>query len=210
MTKVLLPLAFTCLTATAIGQTPRFTGSIGGGFTVPTFDISTRLNTGWNVAGGLGVNLNSTVGVNLNFMFNDLPINQTTLNAQQVPDGTVRVWGFTLDPIVHLSGNSERRTDFYLTGGGGIYHRTIEFTQPAIASVTVFDPYFGIIYPANIGVNQVIASRTNIKGGLDIGGGVTFRLGQGNTKLFAEAKYHHIYTRNTPTTLLPVTFGIRW
>jgi hypothetical protein len=208
--KLNLVLALTCFSMVATAQTSRFTGSIGGGFTEPVKDIGSRLDMGWNVAAGAGIKLNPNFGINLDFMFNDLAINRATLDNQQVPDGTTRVWGFTLDPIVHLRGSEESRTDFYLTGGGGIYHRTIEFTQPAIATVTVFDPFFGVIYPANVGVNQVIASRSNVKGGLDIGGGVSFRIGSGRAKIFAEARYHHIYTRDTPTTLLPVTFGIRW
>lgn len=193
-----------------MAQTPRFTGSIGVGFTEPVKDIGSRLDVGWNIAAGAGINLHRNFGINLDFMFNDLAINRATLDNQQVPDGTTRVWGFSLDPIVHFNRSDEARTDFYLTGGAGIYHRTVEFTQPAIATVAVFDPFFGVIYPANIGVNEVIASRSNVKGGLDIGGGVSFRVGSGRAKIFAEARYHHIYTRDTPTTLLPVTFGIRW
>jgi hypothetical protein len=210
MRKLYFILAFACFSVAATAQTSRINGFIGAGFTEPVKDIGTRLDMGWNVAAGAGVNLHRNLGVNLDFMFNDNPINRATLDNQQVPDGTVRVWGFTVDPIIHFNGSSEARTDFYLTGGGGIYHRTVEFTQPAVTTVTVFDPFFGVIYPANIGVNQVIASRSNYKGGLDIGGGVSYRIGSSRAKLFAEARYHHIYTRDTPTTLLPVTFGIRW
>jgi hypothetical protein len=158
---------------------------------------------------GAGINIGHHFGVLVDFMFNDFGSNRTTLNDQQVPDGTTRVWAFTLDPIVHLTGE-DKPVDFYLTGGGGIYHRTVEFTQPALATVPVFDPFFGIIYPANIVTNEVLASFSNYKGGLNIGGGFSFRLGSSHAKLFAEARYHHMYTRPTPTTLLPVTFGIRW
>jgi hypothetical protein len=192
----------------ASAQLSHFTGQIGGGFSEPVYDIGNRLNTGWNVTAGVGANVNPRFGLMLDFMFNDFAINRTTLNSLQVPDGTTRVWGFTLDPVVHL--NPEGATDFYLTGGGGIYHRTVEFTQPALATVSVFDPFFGIIYPANIGVNQVIGSYTNLKGGLDGGAGVAFKIGSSHVRFFAEAKYHHIYTRPAATTIVPVTFGLRW
>ena len=113
----------------------------------------------------------------------------------------------TLDPIVHLA-PVESRADVYITGGGGIYHRTVEFTEPAIATITVFDPWFGF-YPANIATSQVIGSYSTYKPGFNVGAGVAFRI-RGNTKLFAEARYHHMFTNNFDTTMVPVTFGVRW
>jgi hypothetical protein len=112
--------------------------------------------------------------------------------------------------VVHLNASGESPFDFYVTGGGGIYHRTVEFTQPVVVPVTLFDPFFGIIFPSNVVANQVIASRSNVKGGLDIGGGVSWKLGQSKLELFAEARYHHMFTRPTTTTILPVSFGFRW
>jgi hypothetical protein len=44
----------------------------------------------------------------------------------QANDGHVRTWGFTLDPVFHVT--QEGPVDLYITGGGGIYHRTVEFT----------------------------------------------------------------------------------
>ena len=201
-------LTFCALAALpAIAQQSHFTGQIGGGFSEPVYDIGNRLNTGWNVTGGVGANFNPRFGLMLDVMFNDFDINRTTLNNLAVPNGTTRTWGFTLDPVVHL--NPEGATDVYLTGGGGIYHRTVEFTQPAVATVGVFDPFFGV-FPVNVDTNQVIGSYSNVKGGLDAGAGVAFRLGSSHARLFAEAKFHYIYTRPTATTIVPVTFGIRW
>ncbi|HEY1337842.1 MAG TPA: hypothetical protein VGF59_10055 [Bryobacteraceae bacterium] len=197
-----------CLAALPGLAQPHFTGYAGGGFSEPVKDIGSRLDMGWNVSAGAGATYHQ-VGLMVDFMFNDFPINRATLNNQQVPDGTTRVWAFTLDPVFHVR-PVDSPVDAYVTGGGGIYHRTIEFTQPALATVPVFDPFFGIIYPANIVTNQVIASRSNYKGGVDVGAGVAFKIGPGGLKLFAEARYHHMFTRPTPTTLVPVTFGIRW
>ena len=205
-------LALCCLAAIpALAQNSRFTGFVGGGFSEPVQDIGTRLNVGWNAAGGAGLNFNRHAGILVDFMFNDLGINQTTLNSIQVPNGTTRVWGFTLDPVFRIAPRGEDSpVGMYITGGGGIYHRTVEFTQPAVATVTLFDPFFGILYPAAIPTNQVLASYSNYKGGLDIGAGIDFKLGHSNAKLFAEARYHYIFTAPTATTLLPVTFGVRW
>jgi len=191
----------------ACAQFSNFTGFVGGGFTTPINPIGSRLDTGWNIAAGAGVNANHHFGLMLDFMFNQTPINSSFLNQVQAPDGNVRVWGFTLDPVVHVT--QEGPVDLYITGGGGIYHRTVEYTQPVIQSGVFFDPWFGY-YPSAFSSNQIIGSFGQYKGGIDGGVGMSFKLGSSRVKAFAEARYHHIFTRSVPTDILPVTFGLRW
>jgi len=42
---------------------------------------------------------------------------------------------------------------------------------------------------------------------LNVGGGVMFG---SHTKFFAEVRYHHMFTTNAATEIIPLTFGIRW
>jgi len=208
MKKLIFSLSLCGLAALPVcAQTSRFTGFVGGGFTTPINPIGSRLDTGWNVTAGAGVNANRHVGLMLDFMYNENPINGTFLNQVQAPDGHVRVWGFTLDPVFHVT--TEGPVDFYVTGGGGIYHRTVEYTQPVVQSGVFFDPWFGY-YPAAFGTDQVIGSYGQYKGGVDGGVGMSFKLGRSNVKAFAEARYHHIFTRNVETDIIPVSFGFRW
>ena len=79
----------------------------------------------------------------------------------------------------------------------------------AIATVTAFDPWFGF-YPANVVTNQVIGSYGVYKGGVNGGAGIAFRLGSSRAKVFAEARYHHMFTQRIDSSFIPVTFGIRW
>jgi hypothetical protein len=194
-------------TLPACAQFQRFTGFVGGGFTPPINPIGSRLNNGWNITAGAGINANHHFGLMLDFTFNDLGINQTFLQQAQAPGGSVRIWGFTLDPIIHLT--QEGPVDVYVTGGGGIYNRTVEYTQPAVSTGTFFDPWFGF-YPAAFATNEVIGSFGQYKGGINGGVGFSVKLGDSKTKLFGEARYHHIYTRNVETDILPVSFGVRW
>jgi hypothetical protein len=208
MKKIALFSSLCCLAALpAFAQFSNFTGFVGGGFTQPINPIGSRLDTGWNISAGAGINATHHFGLMLDFMFNDMGINRTFLDQAGVPGGSVRVWGFTLDPVVHLT--KEGPVDFYVTGGGGIYHRTVEYTQPTIATGTFFDPWFGF-YPASFATNQVVGSFGQYKGGLDTGVGMSFKLGSSHVKAFAEARYHHIFTRNVGTDIIPVTFGFRW
>ena len=112
----------------------------------------------------------------------------------------------TLDPIVHL--NPKGHFDLYLTGGGGLYHRYQEFTQPSVQVTTGFDPFFGF-YPVAVPVTQVLGSYSVNKFGVDAGAGVAMGT-KWHGKIFAEAKYNRIFMGNFHTDYVPVTFGFRW
>jgi len=58
--------------------------------------------------------------------------------------------------------------------------------------------------------NQVIGSYGVYKGGVNGGAGIAFRLGSSRAKVFAEARYHHMFTERIDSSFIPVTFGIRW
>ncbi|HTM48636.1 MAG TPA: outer membrane beta-barrel protein [Bryobacteraceae bacterium] len=201
--------AFALLTALpSVAQNNKFTFNIGGGFTEPVRNFG-RFDTGFNITAGAGVNFVPNFGLIAEFGFNHLDLTRRALSIAGVPDGSTRIYSVTLNPIIHL--NPRGRFDAYFVGGGGYYRRTIEFTEPSIATVTAFDPFFGIFFPAAIPTNTVLGSFTQNKGGLNAGAGVSFRVTQdGNAKLFAESRYHYIYTSPRRTQILPVTFGLRW
>ncbi len=197
-----------CAAALPLAAQPQFTGYVGAGPAVPVNPIASRIDTGWNVSAGAGVT-GRTAGLMLDFMFSDYGLNQNVLNEAGAAGGSARFWAFTLDPVIHLNPHREGAVDFYITGGGGIYHRTVEFTQPAAVTVAAFDPWFGF-FPATIGVNQVIGSFSTYKPGVDGGAGFSFKLGSSRAKLFAEARFHHMFTNRIDSNLVPVTIGVRW
>ncbi len=201
-----------CLSAGVLplaAQTSRFTFNAGGGFSEPVSHTDGRVNTGFNINAGGGVNFVPNLGVIAEFGYNQFNLSDRTLAEAGVPGGTTRVYSVTLNPIVRL--NPRGRFDAYIIGGGGYYRRTVEFTSPAIANATLFDPFFGFFFNAPVAVNQVLGSFTQNKAGLNIGAGVTVRMGKDtNAKFYAESRYHYIYTTPVRTTMLPVTFGFRW
>lgn len=189
-------------------EVPRFSGSVGAGFTTPVYTTGKRLDAGWNAGGGVGVNISRYLGVEGQFQFNELGVNNSTLNALQFPGGDLQMWSLTLDPVIHFAPSN--RFNPYIIGGGGLYHRTIEFTAPTVATLTAFDPFFGLFFPVAVPANQVLQSMSTYKGGVNGGMGFSIPIGNRKAKFFAEARYHHMYTSPRATTLLPVTFGIRW
>jgi len=200
---------FALLTALpSMAQNNKFTFNIGGGFTEPVRNYG-RFDTGFNITAGAGVNLTPNFGLIGEFGFNNLGLTRQALSLAGVPDGSTRIYSLTLNPIVHL--NPRGRFDAYVVGGGGYYRRTVEFTAPSVATVTAFDPFFGVFYPADIATHTVLGSFSQNKGGLNVGAGLSFKVKEdGNAKIFAESRYHYIYTSPRRTQILPVTFGLRW
>jgi hypothetical protein len=184
-----------------------FSFQISGGFTQPVGDTGRHLAEGWNVQGGGGVNFGPYVGVMIDLGYNSFGINSVTLNYLGFPAGDLHIFSATLDPIVHL--NPHGHVDAYITGGGGIYRRLQEFTQPSLASVSRFDPFFGF-FQAAVPVNQVVASYSVNKPGVDIGAGLAFGT-KWHGKFFAEARYDRIFLGNDRhTDYVPVSVGFRW
>ncbi len=193
----------------AAQNTSKFTFDLGGGFTEPVRHTDNRLDTGFNFTVGAGLNFTPHFGFIGEFGYNQLGVSSSVLQNEGVPNGTGRIYSLTLNPIVHF--NPRGRFDTYIVGGGGYYRRTVEFTQPTLVTVTAFDPFFGVFFPAAIPAETVLGSFAQNKGGLNAGAGVSVRVrGDSNAKFFAEARYHYMFTTPVATTLLPVTFGFRW
>lgn len=183
--------------------------SVGGGPTVPAKHVGSRLNNGFNLTAGVGVHPVRNFGVMAEFGFSRLGINQTQLNNIGVPDGSARIYSVTLNPMIHLVPKGP--FDAYIIGGGGYYRRTIEFTQPSSAIATAFDPWYGILFPVEVPTTTVLGSFTQNKAGLNVGAGIAIRLGaDSRSTVFAESRYHYIYTTPVRTSIIPVTFGFRW
>jgi opacity protein-like surface antigen len=193
------------LTAQATG----FTFDAGAGFTTPVQHLDSRTNYGYNIMGRAGYNFTPRFGLLGEFSYNELGLSPRFLATAGTPGGDIHTYSATLQPMVHFKTGG--RWGFYVTGGGGYYRRTFELTAPSVAQATIFDPFFGFFYPVVVPVTQVVASRSQNKGGLNIGAGTEIRLSSGSRwRLFGEARYQYIYTSPRGTSFLPVTFGIRW
>ncbi len=187
-------------------ETPRLGYSLGAGFTSPVGNTGSRLDTGWNLRGGIGYNFSPYAGVMLDLGYDSFKINRATLDNIGVPNGGLKIFSATVNPIVHL--NPRGHVDVYVTGGGGLYRRYLEFTQPAVAITAAFDPFFGF-YPVAIGANEVLDSYSVNKPGVNIGMGISVGT-KWNGKFFAEARYNRIFMGGgRHTDYVPVTFGFR-
>ena len=144
----------------------------------------------------------------LDFSFDHFGLTNAALASFGQPGGYGDVWSLTFAPEIRMAPRS--KIDPYIIAGAGLYHRSLNLTQPARLQTIYCDPFFGYCYPAVVGVNQVVASFSTYKGGFNAGGGLEVRLG-GRTRVFAEARYNEMFTTYGPNlSYVPLTFGLRW
>ena len=101
----------------------------------------------------------------------------------------MQIFSATIDPVVHL--NPHGHVDLYLVGGGGLFRWRQEFTQPSVAIVPVFNPFFGFSSAA-VPTTEILSSYSVNRPGFDVGGGIALGA-RHRGKFFAEARYNHIY-----------------
>jgi len=187
-------------------EASRFMFDVGGGFTTPVGNTGRNVDTGWNIGGGFGANFVPYFGAKIDLNYNSFGINSATLANIGVPGGDMHIFSATLDPIVHL--NPHGHVDVYVTGGGGLYHRIVDYTQPSVAIIPGFNGFFGL-FPVAVPTTQILSSYSINKPGIDVGAGVAFGT-KFHGKIFAEAKYNRIFMGQYHTDYIPVTFGFRW
>lgn len=203
-----LIFAVLAISSTARAEWGWLAGKVGAGYTQPVGGINSRLRGGYNLNGGLGVNLGPYVTLMGEYTYMDNGLSERFRTQNSIPGGSLRVNAVTISPVLRMGG--DRAFSPYITGGYGWYRRTVEITQPTIEQVTIFDPFWGVFYPANVPANQVIGSYSVNKGGWNGGVGFDVKFGDSRAKLFAEARYHYINTRPVATELVPITVGVRW
>jgi hypothetical protein len=176
----------------------RPTGFFGVGFASPVNPLARGLDTGWNLAGGVGVT-SRYVGVLVDGMFSDFGLNHTTLVASGAPRGDQKYWAITVDPVFHV--NERGPVDFYVTGGTGIYSQITEYRG--------FNGFGGGPFSDRGG--DLLYSNTIFKPGVDGGAGFAFNVGYlTHVKIFAEARFHHMFTHGSGASFIPVTIGVRF
>ena len=213
----------------------KYTFFVGGGFTLPVGDTHGYLTTSYDFQAGAGRNFNKTYGVNVQFDWDNFGFQTATLNNQlaiynsfgaQISQlgGTSHVWSFTLDPIINFY--SSDTFGAYVTGGGGFYHKTANFTVPTIG---VYCDFFGFCYQFQ--ANQTIDKYTSNAFGVNGGVGMTYKFSRfAGERFYVEGRY--VYTFNSArtfslgdangnnfnvfpqnshkTSFIPITFGIRF
>jgi len=145
------------------------------------------------------------------FMFHGLPVQQSVVKELGIPSAKGRLYSYTGNIMVGM-GNSKK--SLYLIGGGGWYRRSLEAQKTVYQAGEVCAPvvvWWNIqcvngIFPTTV----TIGSRSSDAGGFNVGGGLTYAIGSSRANLYTEVRYHRALTAKIDTTVLPLTFGVRW
>src|SRR5690242_17438822 len=210
--QLLLVMLISCPLLFAQPETPRYTFNIGGGPSFPQSDVGNFANTGGNFVVGAGVNTGPALGFNAEFMWNDLPPKHEIIALTGAPDGSARMYAVTGNILLHSQ--EAHHAGLYGIGGIGWYHRSWELTAPTLSLGTVCLPsyaFWGVVCTNGlVSSDAILASGSSDGFGWNIGGGVTYRLGESHAKVYAEARFHYAYHSGVNTQVLPLTFGLRW
>lgn len=183
----------------------------GGGFNRPLGYSRSFATWGGNVEIGGGWNFNKAFGVLAEWELLDNKIPGSYLSNVGVPGGHIHTWGLTLEPTYNIQTSGP--WGGYAIGGGGFYRRVTTFTVPEEEEQCYYFCYEEI-------VNVPVAHYSSNQGGLNIGGGVTYKaFGEDSSgRLFAEIRYVWVNspksnvfgTPDGTESFLPVTVGLRW
>jgi hypothetical protein len=182
----------------------------GAGFNAPIGNDTPFITWGGNFTVGAGMHLSNRIATLIEYQFIDDKLPGAFVAAGGGQNGDAHIWSFTVEPVVDLF--PKRANSIYVTGGGGFYRKVTSFT------VDVCCDFYGYLVP------EVANHFSSNQGGLNAGLGISHRLGgvygDGQTKLFAEARYLFVdtprfnaFTGPVPvgtTELIPVSFGVRW
>jgi hypothetical protein len=177
----------------------KYTGYVGGGFTIPTGDLHNYDTTSWGFQAGAGRNFNKNFGVNLEFDWDEFGLQGNVLTQQSFiedpynqyglqgnTDGYSHIWSLSLQPVYNI--RSGEGLGAYVTAGVGYYHKITTFTTPEVGC----DPYYAEFYGVCIqeAANVPFDSYTSNAPGIDAGFGLTYKISRfANERLYAEVRY---------------------
>ncbi|MGD0482770.1 MAG: hypothetical protein ABSA42_21550 [Terracidiphilus sp.] len=188
----------------------------GGGFNAP---ISNSVTYGGQFTVGAGLKFNKYLSTLIEYQYLDSKLPGNLIAEAGANGGYAHIWSFTIDPVIDLM--PKATNDVYITGGGGFYRKVTSFTDP---EETEYCYYF-----CEVGEeNEVVGHFSSNQGGINFGAGFQHRLGgmsgDGNMKLFVEARYVDVFSPAVVgsanglgvtsvaanTQIIPVSVGVRF
>jgi len=188
----------------------------GGGFNAP---ISNSVTYGGQFTVGGGLKFNKYLSTLIEYQFLDDKLPGSLIAEAGANGGYAHIWSFTIDPVIDLM--PKATNDVYVTGGGGFYRKVTSFTDPEEEEYCYYFCEVGT-------VNAVVGHFSSNQGGINFGAGFQHRVGgvsgDGNMRLFAEARYVDVFSPAVmgsanglgvtsvaaDTKIIPVSVGVRF
>jgi hypothetical protein len=230
MTVLLLVVA---TAAPALAQDDKkYDVNIGGGAMFPLGSYKDSFNTGGSFNIGATFFITPTVGIQGEYNYGKMNGPEKTILVSSTPGGlnpsnqliesNQQMNVFTFDGVFRPHQSRDSMIGGYVLAGGGVYHRMVQLTSPAVGYTTFCDPYWYVCYPAAVSVDNIIGDRSATDFGMNFGGGITFGH---EVKFYIEARYHYVWGGSLPAatqgantagptstnaSYFPLLFGVRF
>jgi len=206
--------------------------NIGGGALFPVGSYKDSFNTGGSFVIGGTYFINPMIGIQGEYNYGRMNGPDKTILVSSTPGGlnpssqliqSNQQMNAGLFDLVVRAKPRDSMVGGYVLGGGGVYHRKVQLTSPAVGYTTICDPYWYVCYPAAVSVDNILGDRSSTDFGINFGGGITFGH---EVKFYVEARYHYVWgpainvpnggvvpsglPSNTNASYWPLVFGVRF
>jgi len=211
---LMLSLVATTMSIPVFAQNNYLTVNMGGGVTTPLNPTAQYAGTSGHFVGAAGYRINKTSSIIGEFMVSGLPPNIFVVQPINAPFGAIHLYTMTANYRFEASSINRSRFGVYGTIGGGWYYRYAKIDKNFILPPgTVCDPiytWWGYGCSAGTVFTATVANKGVSSGGLNGGVGFTIRFGDSPWKFYTESRYHYAFSAGIPSTLVPVTLGVRF
>lgn len=197
--------------APALAQDKPVTASVGAIVVAPLSDSSRVFSTGLGLDVGVNWNVTEQIGLRFDAVATTLGVQSQPEHPASVPVGVTPRMQFGTANVVFRSAAGRAR--IYLTGGVGVYRRTVELRVASSDPVTVCNPWWFVCESGPVPASQVSGTRSSVDLGVNVGAGFTVN------HFFAEIRYHFVWGPSFPMPqgqtpasgkFLPLVVGVRF
>jgi opacity protein-like surface antigen len=106
-----------------------------------------------------------------------------------------------------------QKVRIYVTGGVGVYRRSVSLTVSTPGLVSVCNPWWFVCFPGPVTADRVSATRSTTNLGVNVGAGLAI------SRFFVETRYHYVWGQTFSTAggpvrasgkFLPIVLGARF
>jgi Outer membrane protein beta-barrel domain len=190
----------------------KWSYNLGAGANVDSGATKTFVRGG-GVGGTVGVarNGNKYLGLRADFMYEDLPLKQSSLVLAGAQSAYSYLLSFTVDPIINIPVTSN--FGGYVLFGPGYFHRGGTLNSDTAVPGTPCNSFYtwwnGLCPNVSLPLDGSFVHSSQNDFGYNIGAGITRKMPSG-VEVYAEFRLIHGSANETTTDVRPITVGVRW
>ncbi|MGA2020171.1 MAG: hypothetical protein ABSH02_06235 [Candidatus Sulfotelmatobacter sp.] len=185
--------------------------NVGLGANLDGGTTKTFVRGGGGVAtAGVARNANKYFGLRADFIFEDLPLRDSSLVLASAGSASSYLLALTLDPVINIP--VTKLWGGYVLFGPGFYHRFGTLNSDTAVPGSPCNPFFewwSACGNTSIPLSGSFVTANQNEFGYNIGGGVTRKVPSG-VEIYLEYRLTHGSANTTTTDTRPITLGVRW